>query len=541
MNGPASRAPLLGLPLAVVAAALALRAWRFGELGLDHYDEGVYAVSAGASSIAGLFPGQVLYSPPLYFGLVGLIQRGMGLAIDAAAIGLNVALGTLTVALIGIIGSRWFGRAAGWSAATLLSLSEYHIGLSRSGLTDVAFAFLFTLALFAVVEALRSQRLPQALLAGLAVGLAWNTKYHGWLAAAVAGLAALPWLARERGPWRRAALTLALVALVATICYLPWVLLVESQPGGYAALAKYQSGMLRPGWLSNLVRQARFQLLLDGPVSKAGCVAALAVAWLAQRRGGGWRAAALAAALAAATALLGSPLALVVWAAAGVVLLARRGRGLPGLAVVAWLLVWLVLTPLYRPYARLALPGVVAACLGAGLALSELARGSREGGRAGPVVAALCAAAILAFGRGKAPSGDPWRASAGLREAARGMQAEIPAGARVYVLGEPALAYYLSAAGRLAEGSVQGVDLPDVLSGAREPAWVVIGRYARSTGAEQLLVDRLGKRLGTELRLPFVPKDLRVLDDNDPWNSRHYRERPDGRYDLVLRRVEPVD
>lgn len=543
MKSPARLARGGWLPLAVVALGFGLRAWRFGELGLEHYDEGVYALSARALSGAGgsLFRDQQLFSPPLHFGLAGLLARLSGVAVDVAALGLNVALGTLNVAQVGWIGSRWFGRAAGWSAAALLACSEYHIGLSRCGLTDMAFAVLFTQALFAVVEALRSGRWLHAVLAGLCVGLAWNTKYHGWLAAAVAGLAALPWLLRERVPLLRAVRTLAVVTLVACLVYLPWALFVESQPGGYAALAEYQRGMLRPGWAANLVDQVQFQVLLDGPVSRAGCCAALAVAWLAAGRGGGTLAVAMALAMATFAGLLGAPIVSVALAGVAALVILRRERGLPALALVAWMLVWLVLTPLYRPYARLVLPAVVAVALAAGWRLAALAARSREGGFAGPVAAALGAAALLALGRGETPTGDPWRPSDGLRAAARSMEADIPAVARVYVLGEPALAFYLAQAGRRAQGDAQGSELPDLLADEREPVWVVTGRYARSSGAEELLIERLGARLGAERRFDFVPKDLRVLDDNDPWNAWDFRQRPDDRYALGLRRVAPAD
>lgn len=534
------------VPAAVVTAAFVLRAWSLGDQGLDHFDEGVYAISARALEDGGAraFPDQILFSPPLYLGLVGLVHRLLGVAVDMAAIWVNVLAGTLNVALVGWLGSRWFGRVAGWSSASLLALSELHVSLSRAGMTDTLFALTFTAALGLVVEALQGTRLRRAVFAGLAVGLAWNTKYHGWLSAAIVGLASLPYLMRAGEParWRAATITLVVVTLTAMACYAPWAIYVQGHPGGYASLAEYQSGMLRPEWITNLIRQARFQLLMDGPLGRAAVPAAIGVAYALRGTGG-----LSVLGLALLSWFAGGPALLVVLAAIGVPFLLARRHGLAGWAVVCWLVVWLVLTPLYRPYVRLVMPGVVALCLAAGPALAAFAESSKPGARRGVLLAFPCAAAILFAGRGSAPTGDPYRASDGLRRAAAAILDEVPAGESIVVLGEPALVHYLRVGGR--EGAEHLVRRPGssalealapLLETAEGAVWVVTGRYARSSGAEAGLRERYPGRVGTTFEHPLVPKDQRVYDDDDPWNIRHYREAPDGRYDIVLQRIAPA-
>ena len=141
----------------------------------------------------------------MFFSLVGLAYYVFGGPSDIAAILINTILGTLTVGLVWWVGRSWFGPQTGIAAAALLAFSEYHIGLSRTALTDVAFGFFFLLALACVVVAFQRQSIGLSIVAGLMVGLAWNTKYHGWFALLIAGAALLPfaWYCRAPGVSQR--------------------------------------------------------------------------------------------------------------------------------------------------------------------------------------------------------------------------------------------------------------------------------------------------------------------------------------------------
>ena len=545
-GGRAARPWLPALLLPLTAAALLLRAWAPATLGLDHFDEGVYAISARGLLDGVLYPDQILFSPPLYFGLVGLLHSAAGLPVDAAAHALSILLGTATVVAVFLVGRAWFGAGAGLAAAVLVALSEFQIGLSRSGLTDTTYALLHLIAFFAVVEALRRESWRRAALAGLAVGLAWNTKYHGWLSAAVPGVAVAIWVGLHRGAGRRelirSAAVLVVCSVVAGLVYAPWALHVDSHPGGYAALAEYQRGMLQSGWLENAWWQVQFQLFLEGPLTRASVPAAVLGAILAggSRVAPGARRALLVLGVGASALALGGAATTVLLALLAVPLLLQRRAELPAVALLSWLLVWSALTPFYRPYARLLLPLSIATCLAAGAVLDDWVRRLRSAEPAPSAgwLAAACAAAVGLLGTRLPGQGNPWRASTGMRAAVDAMLPSIPARSTVFVLGEPAVLHYLGAVDVSAEW-VKARELPGALAEMDGPGLVVTGIYTRFTGAESRLVDELGPGLELAGSFPVNPKDLRVLDDGPPSFARSYRARASNAYDLNLFRYEP--
>src|SRR5262245_37732592 len=127
---------------ALILFGTASRAWRLSDLGLVHFDEGVYALS-GLWSVTPfgeqqLYPKQVLFSPPLFPFLVGIAYWIQGEASDLTVVLINVSIGSATIALVWWITRRWFGAVAAISAAALVALSDFHIANSRMGLTDVA-------------------------------------------------------------------------------------------------------------------------------------------------------------------------------------------------------------------------------------------------------------------------------------------------------------------------------------------------------------------------------------------------------------------
>src|SRR3990172_3196993 len=124
----------LALLLVVLLAGFGLRVWQISQVGLSHFDEGVYAFGAlglhDATQPHVFYPEQIKYSPPLYPGLTALAYRIGGGASDTAAILLNVVLGALTIPLAWAVGRAWFGAPAGLATAALLALNGAHIGLS---------------------------------------------------------------------------------------------------------------------------------------------------------------------------------------------------------------------------------------------------------------------------------------------------------------------------------------------------------------------------------------------------------------------------
>jgi 4-amino-4-deoxy-L-arabinose transferase-like glycosyltransferase len=136
LPAPDARRDLLLLAL----AALIPRLIAFGSLGVDHFDEGGYAMTAAAIASGdaprGFYPLLHYLSPPVYFGTGAVLMALLGTSSATVLFGLSAAAGTATVLAVYLVGRRWLGRAAAGAAALAIALSDYHILYSRAGLTD---------------------------------------------------------------------------------------------------------------------------------------------------------------------------------------------------------------------------------------------------------------------------------------------------------------------------------------------------------------------------------------------------------------------
>jgi 4-amino-4-deoxy-L-arabinose transferase-like glycosyltransferase len=540
------------LLLTLVLIAFGLRAWRVSNIGLDHFDEGVYAFSAlgfaDSTQPNSLFPGQIKFSPPVFFGLVGLSYNLFDKPSDKAAIFLNIIMGTLTVLLIWWIGRAWFGAEAGIAAATFLAFSEYHITLSRTALTDITFAFFFLLALALIVAAFKRQSIPFAIVAGVAVGLAWNTKYHGWFALLIAGTALVPfsWKCRMRHlSSKRFFLLWGVMALVASACYLPWALYIQSQPGGYAALAKYQRTMLDIHWFQNLWRQVQMQFFFEGLLSRSSVLVAFLFILLVAKQRLNHRPKFLfiLALLSISALLVGGSITAALLSILAIPALLRKEGFFQTWVVLCWLAIWFFITPFYHPYARLVLPFTVGTYLVAGFWLCTVTKDRQhEVKRTSwqPMLATVATVLVAALAVVIPDASDPWRPSRSVSEAAAAVRNMIPPGQRVIVVGEPTVAFYLHLDGLLRFERVEdNVDRVTLLKKLRTPVFVVTGVYAKWAPELRKGLESLGNRLAVIGTFPMNPKDIRVLDDLPPLKARLFRVKPDNTYELTLYRFTP--
>ncbi len=552
--GPAER---LWLAAAVLLAAL-LRLWGWSEVGIDHFDEGVYAFTglgwSDASQPLGAYPDQLLFAPPLYPFLVSVAFRLLG-ASAGSAVMVNVVLGVATVVVVGLVGARWFGARAGVAAAILVAVDPLHVMLSRSALTDVAFLLFFLLALAAAVEAFHAGAWRWAVAAGLLTGLAWNTKYHGWFVLLIVGWGVLGqvWQARgDRSAQARSALLWLTMAAVAALCYLPWALHVHGEMG-YGSFLAYQGSNVSGTWVANLARQVGQQGFIESPWSRMGPAAA-AVALVSMRPplGAHGRALTMVVSLTAVGLLVGQGAATLVLLLVALAVWMRPGADVPVWVLAGWTVLWLASAPLYDPYARLLLPLWTAAALGAGWVLArqlgaEPSSAPERAGaatRAGRDLTIWMAAGVLAIGAGLAawrehrrPQG-LWRPADAMERAAVALTETIPVGARVVVLGEPALAFYLH---RLGRPAFERTDSPEQVAAIDRSVFMVSGRYVHSAAflRERILGD-LAPRLDELDTVQVVPRDLRVLDDLEPAAAASYLARPDSQFELVLYRLRPA-
>lgn len=534
---------LLGL---VTACGLALRAWALSGIALQHYDEGIFALAGLAIGATGAPPAWLSnFSPPVFPGLLGALFSVVGPS-DIAVLILNVILSTLTIVVAWWAARRWFGPAAGVAAATLLALNEFDVTLARSGLTDTLFALLFLVAIVRVDEAFRTPSARSTIWAGVLVGLAWNTKYHGWFVLVVAALALLgDGVLRHRwkiAPWVRILLPMTAVA---GLCFLPWALFVHAGSEGIGGIIGHYRSFLSLSPIHNAVRYARDEAFFEGPFTRASVPAALLVASLLSPRRHVTAAFGLLVAGAVALSLLigGNGSALVL-AAAAVLFLVREEVGFAGMLLIAWMGLWVVAAPFYHPYARLLLPLTVAAALAAGAALAWMTAGD-EGAAGGAVrhevgVGAgvarpllVAAAALVTWGGASFLHDpvDPWRPTPAMRDVASAVAAAVPRGTPLTVLAEPALQFYLYSMGRTASASLAPETGTD-----RGKAFVAIGSYVDQVpNAEKLLRSGV---LGRPVAIfPFVPDDVHLLDDLPAPEARRYRRHPYPRYAVRLYRV----
>ncbi len=505
----------LVLFLVVLCAGIGLRAGAVSRSAVEHFDEGVYASNLWFGPPDYAYPMRRLYAPPL---LPALIETGMiaGLAPNFAALLPSFLAGCATIAALWWLGRTWFGPVVGLTTAALCALSEFHIDYSAAVLTDVLLGLWLVLAVQSTGLSLWKGDLRWAVAAGVFTGLAWWTKYNGWLPLAVLAAAlVLLRMSNYVGRGYRRALNeqvacFAIAAVVALAIWCPYLLSLGSV-GGYAPIAanhaRYVVGVA--GWPDGLARQIANQHTIEGWLSPLGLSAALAVAYLAGSRVEWSRTSALLAvgsALAAGVlAGLGSTFVFVTSAGAlGIVLLYRcqfkqpDDRRAVGLALVAaWWFGLAIATPCYWPYPRLVLPWLMASWIGTAMLCDRFvtalgqpftsAASSWRGIAAASIVLVLAAVGgLIARPVGGAISGRYDRR--GMVQVAAQMQADLgladaPGEASspqvIYVYGEPALLFQLRACDLPLVVPVQAIPMHAADDGRRSvPTYLAFGPHA---------------------------------------------------------------
>ena len=265
-------------------AGAILRFWNFGRLSLSHFDEGIYAFSGlwvvSKRGLLDLDPSIVAYAPPGFPILVGLSYGLFGVS-DYAAIVVAILAGIASIPVAGWLGRRTFGPGAGAAAATFAALAMAHVAFSRKALTDAPFLLAWLVAIGVGARFLERPGFGRALVLGVAVGVAQNFKYNGWLALVIVALSALMGAITnrdERGPrpllrtfgWGLAAV------LVGGLIYAPWYYFVETH-GGYAALVRHHRGYMHAAdWWWNGKMQILQASSLSGERSRGALTGLLA-------------------------------------------------------------------------------------------------------------------------------------------------------------------------------------------------------------------------------------------------------------------------
>jgi dolichyl-phosphate-mannose-protein mannosyltransferase len=193
--------------------------------------------------------------------------------------GLSAALGTLTIWAVYRVALLFFTRDAALFSAIFLAAAPLHVRDSHFGTTDVAAAFMTTIAFWQVARAWREPSPLKWVLAGILCGLAGSTKYNAILIVTPA-LVAL-----ASAGIRRPGLVLLFGASVVAgfVLGTPYAVLSRSEwlEGVRAVTEHVRQGHgldLGPGWSYHLTVSLRFGMgMLPLAASLLGAV------WLAIR------------------------------------------------------------------------------------------------------------------------------------------------------------------------------------------------------------------------------------------------------------------
>jgi 4-amino-4-deoxy-L-arabinose transferase-like glycosyltransferase len=239
LDAPASvraRAFVARIPWPILLITVAAAVLRFAELSgvspNQFYDAAVRSMSMSWHNLFfGAFdPGATLSvdKPPLDLWLQVLSVKVLGWG--PFALKLPEALGgTLSVPLLYDAVRRAVGRPAGLAAAAALAVFPESVLTSRSETMDSVMMLLVIAALWLTIRGTLSGRRRPIVLAGVALGLAFNVKLLEPLVA-VPALVALYALA-SRLPWRRKLHDMALAAAALVGVGLSWAVAVSLAPG----------------------------------------------------------------------------------------------------------------------------------------------------------------------------------------------------------------------------------------------------------------------------------------------------------------------
>ncbi|MEK6262495.1 MAG: glycosyltransferase family 39 protein [Planctomycetota bacterium] len=408
-----SRTEWLWLLGAVLFGAI-LRLGFPGRMAIEHFDEGVYASNFWFEvEQGGEYPARHLYAPPLLPMAIEwtMIVASLGGIKPTGFIPMIPSLmaGLATIPSMWWVGRRWFGPSAGIVAAWLVAASDFHASYSRAALTDVPVCLFMLWGVYFIWQALQTGTRRDILLAGLFTGLAWWTKYNGWLPLAIGLLGGAAWqlsLPRAERRLRQFATRWSLVALTAFAIWLP-VLGGLQKYGGYAAVAvnhrQYLVGFA--GWRSSAWRQLTVVGLYENLLGLVYEINDELSEQLLRKRLAdpsippppstptinlpaeySWHWDRMLVAGKRTLSLATLPLLLILAVSGltiGLVSDRRSARGLGLWLMAAWLAGMSFATPMYHPYPRLVMPWLMATWIGVGLG-AELwwERGHQQGNSA---------------------------------------------------------------------------------------------------------------------------------------------------------------
>ena len=566
-----SRTEWLWLLGAVLFGAI-LRLSFPGRMAVEHFDEGVYASNFWFEvERGGEYPARHLYAPPLLpmaiewtmiiASLCGIKPTGFIPMIPSLIAGLA------TIPSMWWVGRRWFGSSAGIVAAWLVAASDFHASYSRAALTDVPVCLFMLWGVYFIWQALQSGTRRDNLLAGLFTGLAWWTKYNGWLPLAIGLSGGAAWqlsLPRADRRLRQFTTRWSLVALTAFAIWTP-VLWGLQKHGGYAAVAANHRQYVESleWWPENAARQLQFvgrydnwlgasvELLearriranhlaqfADAPNDEADYEPVTIVTLPEVISGFGVRSSLWERLERWCVVLswIATPLAMMlVTFAAGLRNIVRDSRSPHGLAVWllgAWVIGLSLATPSYHTYPRLALPWLTAIWLGVGLAVEtcrkrviapvEAVSSSDRRWQAGRIITVFAGWLLMcSLTRALAGTSHAWQDRSRLQADATKIASSLREAARadghpnneviVYVYADPALVFSLKSNGLPLVSPIQSPE--DAIQSHPRPTFLAVRRYRECDADSQSLIKLIEEgKLAGHLSISSRVSHLYVFD-----------------------------
>jgi len=268
---------------------LMLRTWHLDREAVEHFDEGIYAsVLWHDGAFNAPYPARDFYAPPMLSTAMEFFSVLPGLSLFAPFLPAIVS-GLLSILALWWLARAWFGRPAGIFIAAVVALSDFHVIYSRMAMTDVPCLLWIIASVYLGTLAVQKQSFLIAAMSGFVCGLAWWTKYTGWLPLAIVSSGTVLWwlwVGRKQITAVRTLLLLATIGGTAILTFSPWWWHLQAQ-GGYAAVSANHASYIgnTSMWLQNLTAQLTFQFWLDGMFGAVslglGMAAAGIYRWLA--------------------------------------------------------------------------------------------------------------------------------------------------------------------------------------------------------------------------------------------------------------------
>ncbi|MEZ6130436.1 MAG: glycosyltransferase family 39 protein [Planctomycetaceae bacterium] len=286
------RQELVLVIMAVLLGAV-LRAAHTDRLDVEHFDEGIYASTLWYDAEFGQsYPMRHLYAPPLLPNFIAALGAIPGLK-QVAPFLPAIVLGSLTAGVLWWMARSWFGMNAGLVIVFIAAMSDFHILFSRMALTDVPALFFICSSVAVASRGIQCCCVRTMVAAGILAGLAWWTKYTGWLALAILiSGSGLWWMIAGRRTVTFFTL-FKLLAVSATVAFVVWtpVLWWLQDSGGYKAVSDNHKGYYFGfhGWRSRLIDHMVYHFRFDSWLGAAslgmGTLAAATRRWIGLRLG----------------------------------------------------------------------------------------------------------------------------------------------------------------------------------------------------------------------------------------------------------------